>query len=222
MLLFIWARPTLFSSRAGHMSPRATRASLSRCPTGPACQRHRRPTLLLRPTRQPHPSRSVRPAARARHTSRAPARRFRATTGRAPLTGRQGPPLLVPLPPRVGRVARPPLRFFPSPAPLKRAPRRPSAEFFSPARRLSHPSMPECRTCFPTDPASASSAFLHRRPLPRVGFCRAPPLSFPSPVSAPPSFAIPELELNLSFPFHTGAAGPLHARRRPPEQPRRR
>jgi hypothetical protein len=120
MLLFIWARPTLFSSRAGHMSPRATHASLSRYLTGPACQRHRRPTLLLRPTRQPHPSRSVRPAAHARHTSRAPARRFRATTGRAPLTGRQGPPLLVPLPPRVGRVARPPPPILPSAGPFKK------------------------------------------------------------------------------------------------------
>jgi hypothetical protein len=38
----------------------------------------------------------------------------------------------------------------------------------------------------------------------------------------PPSSVIPKLELNLSSPFHTGAARPLHARRRPPEQPSRR
>jgi hypothetical protein len=57
------------------------------------------------------------------------------------------------------------------------------------------------------------------RPLSHVGFCRAPPLSSPLSSERPPSFAIPKLELILSFPFHTGDAGPHTRRRRPSELP---
>jgi hypothetical protein len=72
---------------------------------GPARQRHRRSALLPRATRQSLPS----PSVRQQRAHIAHARRFRAAASRAPLAGRQGPPLLVPLPPRVGGVARPPL-----------------------------------------------------------------------------------------------------------------
>jgi hypothetical protein len=42
---------------------------------------------------------------------------------------------------------------------------------------------------------------------------------FPLSGERPLSFAIPKLELNLSSPFHTGAAGPHTCRRRPSELP---
>jgi hypothetical protein len=148
-------------------------------PRAPA--RHSRPSLPLPLPDGPHPS--VSPplgTVAAAHPSVSPlplcsagsactahvtrARRVQAVVGRAPLVGRQGPPLLVPLPPRVGRVTRPPSDSSLHQPPLKRAPRRPPAEFFSPVRRLSHPSMPERRTRFPTDPASASPAFYCRSP----------------------------------------------------------
>jgi hypothetical protein len=45
---------------------------------------------------------------------------------------------------------------------------------------------------------------------------------FPLSGERPPSFIIPKLELTPSSPSRTGAAGPLSARRRPPEPPCRR
>jgi hypothetical protein len=73
---------------------------------------------------------------------------------------------------------------------------------------------PPLERCLPPHRFRARTAASgHRRPLPHVGFCRAPPLSSPSPVSALRASPFPELELNLSFPFHTGAIGPLPARR---------
>jgi hypothetical protein len=69
-------------------------------------------------------------------------------------------------------------------------------------------------------------------PFPRPYRCLRPPEASPSPQILPSaaavfplsserslSFAIPKLELNLSSPFHTGAAGPHTRRHRPSELP---
>jgi hypothetical protein len=213
MLLFSWARPTLFLPGPAHARPRATRAPSSAARWAPPGT-----IAVAHPSASPSPS--VRPAEHARRTSHAPADFGPLSAGHRSPVGRD-PPCSC----RFLHVSTtspdPPPRFLPPSAPLKRAPRRPSAEFFSPARRFVSPVH-----------ARAPHARRHRPGVHLAGF--APPETLlraelhpsvtvvrPPPVSAPSSCSFPRLTAASSPPGLPRAAGPSHPRRRPSERPRR-
>jgi hypothetical protein len=78
--------------------------------------------------------------------------------------------------------------------------------------------MPEHYTFIPIIQASSSPVFRHRSPSSAPDSVRASPPSAPS-CERPPSCSIPQLTAASSPSGLPRAAGPLHARRRPPELP---
>jgi hypothetical protein len=186
---------TPFSSRVGPHAP-ARRACLSA------------PSPLSLPPEPAHQRQraAVRIAARARAASRS--RPAGTRSGRHPPVGARphDRPRIVWHP-----HARAPLPALPSFSPLCRAADR--------AVQTHHPSRapppsppfprPDCCLWLP-------EAFPSRRILLSIAAV------FPLHGECPPSFAIPKLELILSSPFHTGAAGPHTRRRCPSELPPRR
>jgi hypothetical protein len=213
MLLFIWARQPLFLFGPAPLS-------LSHCPMGPARHRHHRPTLLSRPTRQPHPSPSVRPAARARRTSRVSAGFRPLPPGRrSPVGG--DPPARAPLPPRVGHVARPPPPPPASPAPSQKEAgqrRRASAPFFPPPSSLRAPrGKPRHR------PSVSPS---EHRFLTRIPVAAPPPFTrsvsrrlsrFPVNLDPTSPHSLPPRGAELG-PCRRRPPCPLHRRRPPPRR----
>jgi hypothetical protein len=168
MLLFIWARPPRFLLEPAHARPRATPLPpRSHCHRGPHISARRASVRIA--THRPCAPRSGHGWLGHGHgaacrsgpgPTTAPAPRG------TPMAGPPHSPLLFPSLPR-HRSSRSnitePLVHFPvtnsSPAPLS--------------------SIASLSTVFRAHTAASG----HRRPLPRVEFCRAPPLSSPSPVS---------------------------------------
>jgi hypothetical protein len=143
---------------------------------GPARQRHRRPALLLWPTRQPLPSPSIRSAVRARRTSRAPA-------GFGPLPVEchspvGGDPLLVPRFLNESATLPDPVRFLLPSASFKKGTRRCRPKCPPPHAAIS--SSPLLRHAAATSLASAAS---HRASPSLIGSLSSPP---PASASASP------------------------------------